>query len=316
MDLELNNMQEKIKLTENLGIIVNNLCNLTCSHCTGLALYDFLGTFKWTDWEHRYKKWAELIDVDAISFAGGEPYLHPELELWFDNIRNLWPTARLEMYTNGTRLSRRKELSRKFIADGNTNLIISCHDESMFDQMHQDALDILKPWIDQLRKTEKEHVEFQQPRTIKYFLNNVPVCTVQQITEMAPPYHKIVDNGTLYFEMNGDQEESHSKCPWRDNYTLQHGLLYKCTALTNYPEAKLQVKFEDEAVRILDQHPGCDPFDDTEIIKKFINNLPNSVSACSLCAFDKQKDTLSLSRKVVLDPSKKTKMRQFKIKQI
>ena len=36
----------KIKLDTYLSVVVNNLCNMTCSHCGGLACYDFTGNLQ------------------------------------------------------------------------------------------------------------------------------------------------------------------------------------------------------------------------------------------------------------------------------
>lgn len=304
---------EKIHIKENVGVLVNNLCNMTCSHCTGLALYDFLGTFKWKDHEHRYRKWAELVDIDAFSIAGGEPYLHPELELWFDNMRELWPNALLEVYTNGTRLSKKIELTRKMMRDGNAHVIVSCHDENTFDSMHETVLEILSPWEGSYTKTEAPGKKFESWKKIRYYVDDKVIISIQLVTEMAPPYHKKIENGILYFEMDGDQEASHARCTWKDNYTFQHGLLYKCQPVVNYPEAVKQVRYEEAAKEILDKYQACDPFSDIDTIKKFIDDLPNSIPVCKLCAFDKQEGVLSLSRQVVLDPDKKKKMRQFKM---
>jgi hypothetical protein len=67
----------KIKLDTFLSVVVNNICNMTCSHCGGLACYDFTGNFDWKDSAHRWEKWAEYLDTDEIAFAGGEMFLHP-----------------------------------------------------------------------------------------------------------------------------------------------------------------------------------------------------------------------------------------------
>jgi len=306
-------MNEKILIETNVSIMVNNLCNMTCSHCTGLAMYDFLGTFKWTSYEEYYKEWAKILDLKYISLCGGEPYLHPELELWFDNVRQLWPDARLEILTNGTRLAQRKELSRKFVQDQKTWIQVSCHDESTFEKQRKDVLDILSPWMDRVTTIEKEKVHLKEWKMIEYYLDGRIAIRLQQVTEMAPPYHKTVENGIVYFEMGGDQEASHQNCAWKDTYTFQNGRLYKCPPVTNYPEAKLQIRYEPEAQEVLEKYKGCNPFDEYELIKEFVQRLPESIPVCKLCAFDKQKDTLCLSIPVTLDASRKKKFRQFKI---
>jgi molybdenum cofactor biosynthesis enzyme MoaA len=101
----------KIKLDTYLSVVVNNICNMTCSHCGGLACYDFTGNFAWSDSAERWEKWAEYLDTDNVAFAGGEMFLHPHLDEWFLNMRRLWPNAHIEIPTNGSKLIKRKDLS-------------------------------------------------------------------------------------------------------------------------------------------------------------------------------------------------------------
>ncbi len=309
-------MNQKIYLPNNVSIMVNNLCNMTCSHCAGLALYDFLGTFDWDESAERYKRWSEILETEKLSICGGEPYLHPDLENWFDNIRSLWSKTPIEIMTNGTRLSKRIDLSRKFIQDGNSCIVVSCHDSATFDSIRNDILEILKPWKENFTFTESSNEGINSWKGISYFIEGREVIKYQLVVDMVPPYHKKVEHGTVYFEMGGDREASYAKCPWRDAITFQHGILYKCPPVVNYSEAKTQVKYEEAAAIVLDQYKGCDPFDQQENIEYFFNTLQQSISVCELCAFDKQEDTLSFSRKVVLDPSMKKKFRQFKIQEI
>ena len=105
----------KIKLDTYLSVVVNNLCNMTCSHCGGLACYDFTGNFDWKDSSDRWEKWAEYVDTDNIAFAGGEMFLHPKLDEWFLNMRRLWPGAHIEVPTNGSKLIKRLDLARLIV---------------------------------------------------------------------------------------------------------------------------------------------------------------------------------------------------------
>ena len=93
--------------------------------------------------------------------------------------------------------------------------------------------------------------------------------------------------------------------------------MYHCPATTNYPEAKTQVKYTDEAKEILDRYKPCDPLDGFDVVKKFVEeDLKKSIEACKLCAFDKQKDTTLPHIKFTLDPNFKKKFRNIPIKAI
>lgn len=303
----------KINLPYNVSIMVNNLCNMTCSYCAGLAMYDFLGTFDWNASAERYKRWSEILDPECLSLCGGEPYLHPELEVWFTNIRDLWPHTKIEIMTNGTRLSRRVELSRKFILDKNSCIVVSCHDITTWEKIKDDISYILTPWNNEIKIIESNNEGINSWKAYNYYLKDRLIIKYQLVVDMVPPYHKNVENGTVYFEMGGDQEKSFEKCPWKDALTFQHGLLYKCPPVVNYSEAKKQIKYEPEAEQILSEYEACDPLDTIDKVETFIQDLSKSIPVCQLCAFDKQQDTLSFSRKVKLDPNNKKKFRQWKI---
>lgn len=279
-------MHKKIKI-KNVSILINNLCNMTCSHCVGLSAFNFLGQSNISESKKKYKRWSEILDFESISVAGGEPYLNPELELWFNNFREWWPEAKIEIYTNGTRLSKNIETSRKFLRDGNAQIIVSCHDLLTFNTMERDILKILEPWEDLISIEEKIEKDFPW-KIFEYKIEEKVLIVFRQVVDMILPYYKSVDNGIVYFEMGGDIEKSHNLCVWNDSYTFQHGFLYKCPPVVNYSDAKLQVKFEKSAAEILEKYKGCDPFDDTDVVLNFINDLKNPIPVCALCAYDKR----------------------------
>ena len=117
--------------------------------------------------------------------------------------------------------------------------------------------------------------------------------------------------------MGGNQDKSFEACVWHSEYNIQHGLMYHCPAVTNYPEAKQQVKYTPEAQEILEKYKACDPLNGYDVVKKFIEqDLKQSIEVCKLCAFDKQKDTQLPNIKFTLDPNFKKKFRNIPIKTI
>lgn len=312
-------MNQKIKIDTFLSIVVNNLCNLTCSHCGGLACYDFKGNFDWSNSAERFEKWAEYLDTDNIAFAGGEMFLHPKLDEWFLNMRRLWPNAHIEIPTNGTKLKQRIGLARMIIGDGNAHLRVACHyqEEEKFQKMKLDVFEVLNPWISSIQIIEEEYIPLKQNRAIKFFLNGRQVLRLEHFIRFAQPYHQYVENGTVHFHMGGDQEKSFEACGWHTEYNVQHGLMYHCPAVTNYPEAKHQVKYVPEAQEILERYRPCDPLDGYDAVKKFIeDDLKKSIEVCKLCAFDKQKDVRLFNIEYKLDPNFKKKFRNIPINPI
>jgi len=307
---------QKIHLTTPMSVIINNLCNMTCSHCAGLACFNFAGQQVWKDSKEKYERWSEIVDIDEICFAGGETYLNMELPLWASEFNRLWPNALLEITTNGTRLQQRLEFSREFLAREKNLLTVSVHDHTDWEKIKADLEATLIPW--DYYTEEDAMIPLQQWKSIMYKDSKThrTIAKLLSVTEMVPPYYKSVSNGTVYLEMGGDQEASHKACPWSHVYTFQEGLLYKCTLTTNYPEAIKQGSFEPKADSLLKQYKPCDPFDDINIVSKFLKNLTKSIPQCTLCAFDKQHDTLRLSRTVDQDINRKKAFNKIPIKPI
>jgi hypothetical protein len=297
---------------------------MTCSHCGGLACYDFTGNFDWKESEARFEKWAEYVDTDNISLAGGEMFLHPGLGEWFLNLRRLWPNAHIEIPTNGSKLLPRIDLARQIISDGNAHLRVACHydSEDKFQELKKNIEQVLSPWESSLEITSNEYAVAGgasgiENRAIIYYINGRKVLKYEQFINFYQPYHHHVENGTVHFHMGGDQEKSFELCVWHSEANVQKGLMYNCPAVTNYPEAKHQVKYVAAAQEVLERYKACDPFDGYEVVKDFIENTLNkSLEVCKLCAFDKQKDTTKANIKFTLDPNFKKKFRNIPIKSI
>lgn len=296
-------MREKIKISSNMYLLVGNLCNMTCSDCVFLSPFNFLGLQDWNKYKNHYEKWSEILDLDQIVCFGGEPYLNPQLDVWLTEFNRLWPDSDVELDTNGTRLKKGIELTRDFLQKTKNSLRISVHDRTDWNEIKQNLETILEPW-DWYTVDESTSSDLKVSYYIKHTDEFLAVMIGQDT--MMPPYFDKVENGTVYLGMGGDQEESHKNCPFNNVYTFQDGLVYKCPLTVNYPDAKKQgIKFEPEAVELLDQYRPCSPYDSEEEIKEFFDNIDKSIPQCSLCAYDKKKDPLEFSRVVNLDINRK-----------
>lgn len=297
-------MTDKIKVPDAISIMLGNLCNLTCSDCAVLSAFHFIGLQEWNKCKDHYKKWAEIIDIPEIIFAGGEPYLNHELELWTTEIGRLWPNSILEIQTNGTRLLKNADFTKRFLENPRNKLRVSVHDMNQWKKTKHDLELILQsmnyyieeslnePWHPELVYREKD--------------SNRRIVGLMKVDTMFPPFYKNVIDNTVILELGGDQEKSHDRCAFKNCYIMQDGFLFKCPLTTNYPEAKKQgIKFQNDAIPILEQYIPCSPYSDLKDIKFFIENLNKAIPQCSLCAFDKRQNTLTLSRDVRLDVRRK-----------
>lgn len=299
-----NEAPKKIQFNDAISVMLGNLCNLTCSDCAVLSGFNFVGFQDWNKCKDYYEKWAEIIDIPEIILAGGEPYLHKDLDVWAAEFNRLWPDAVVEIQTNGTRLSEKADFTKNFLKNPKNRLRVSVHDMSQWDKIKTNLEYILEsvnyysenspnlPW--------QPEVVYHEPGS------NRRIAGLMELDTMFTPFYKEVIDNTVILELGGNQEESHKNCPFKYCYIFQDGLLFKCPLTTNYPEAKKQgIKFQPEATEVLEKYLPCDPYSDLKDIKMFIDNLRNSIPQCSLCAFDKKENALTLSKKVTMDIRRK-----------
>ena len=90
-------------------VYITNVCNHSCTHCQSLNNYAFKGHQLWAEHEAQYRVLSNKIDFDTLQIIGGEPTLNPDFEKWVAGIADLWPSTRLEISTNGTRLDKINE---------------------------------------------------------------------------------------------------------------------------------------------------------------------------------------------------------------
>ena len=106
---------------------ITNVCNLNCDNCNRLNNYRFSGHQLWADYADIYAEWAEKVDIGKITILGGEPTLNPSLIEWIEGIRKLWPTSKLDVLTNGTRLHNVLEKLYPVLLKNKATLSIATH---------------------------------------------------------------------------------------------------------------------------------------------------------------------------------------------
>lgn len=84
-------------------------CNLNCKYCDHFAPLAKEGYAKVNVIEKHMKRISDLLHVSSIGIMGGEPLLSPDITVYFDMLRNIFPQTLLTMYTNGILLEKQKE---------------------------------------------------------------------------------------------------------------------------------------------------------------------------------------------------------------
>jgi organic radical activating enzyme len=89
---------------EIIEFYITNVCNFNCDNCNRLNNYHFSGHQRWADYQEVYYQWSQRIDFENITILGGEPTLNPDLDQWIIGLHKLWPSAKIEILSNGSRL--------------------------------------------------------------------------------------------------------------------------------------------------------------------------------------------------------------------
>lgn len=110
---------------------ITNVCNFNCDNCNRLNNYYFSGHERWHTFADTYKKWSEKIQFGEITILGGEPLLNPDLALWIAGLRQLWPDTKINVLTNGSRLTYWGNRGFfELLSSKKTNLQITLHNKS------------------------------------------------------------------------------------------------------------------------------------------------------------------------------------------
>lgn len=269
------------------GIQINNTCNMSCDNCLTFNNFNFKGVFKWETHAERYIKWGDICTFGHIAIQGGEPYLNPELNLWAKNIINIFnPDARYSICTNGTLLDKNIDLTR-YLIDLGWDVVISVHHESQLEKINNDVDKILSVYQNLEIEEYKEDPDAEysySPNNIKKYRSNGRILVETIYWPEFFPAPQFVKDGIISFE-RGDAVKNHDRCMAIPCSMMMHGIYYKCSLLSTFREASKQFKFEEDALALLEEYKGCDPFDTEENIRHFFNTLNKPVPQCKLCRY-------------------------------
>ena len=200
----ISNLQEGIvrcmpKADINFRIALAEHCNLNCAGCDHFSPLAKPQFANFEETERDFTRLAELFEdnVGYIHLEGGEPLLHPEIIKFLEMTRQKFPTARINIITNGLKLL---SMPEEFWKSCRSNKIV------IFPTKYPVQIDYEKI----KKKAEKSGVKFV------YFSSGETIKTLFKLP--------LDLEGTL------DGRQSFLYCH-RANYCiyLQNGRLYTCT---------------------------------------------------------------------------------------
>lgn len=313
-------MKPRLKYVE---VYITNVCSYSCSHCQSLNNFAFKGHQRWKDYQEEYTLLSKNIEFDTIQIMGGEVTLNPDFEQWVNGISSLWPTALLEISTNGSRLDKINDNIYQVLSRNNGTLWITCHDITLYDQMLKFSKEFLKEIV----------VDFN-PDTDGYYnweesYNSAkedfwPECkNIEQFSELPDNIKKefikkstqrktvsrmlkdkngvqvrldwsqsfvssaigVVDEFSMKMKFNNDPIEAHDACYFKNCHQLNKGKLYKCPLVSVLPDFlnQFNVSMSDEDKFISSSYVPVSIKDSPDVISTFVDNIEKPIPQCKFC---------------------------------
>lgn len=258
---------------------ITNVCNLTCSECNRFNHLNFKGWQKWQDFANVYEKWSKEINLGSYSIMGGETLLNPSLYEWIDGLQKLWPNTQCKIASNGTQLDQHKDLYEYLIKYKNSLFLqIACHNEQMYENLKNKIRNFLKKPINE---------EFDDSQFKKYYFfdkNGIKIRLSQEWIFQKNAL--LVDEKTKQFTLHqSNREKAHLICWSKSCHHFDKGELFKCapSSLFKQVDKQFNLYLSDDDRKLIENYKPLNVNDSLETKKKFIKNLPNSISLCKFC---------------------------------
>ncbi len=299
-------------------IYITNVCNYSCTHCQSLNNFAFKGHQLWDDYREDYTALSNKIDFDTIQIMGGEPTLNPNFEKWVFGISELWPSAKLQISTNGSQLDKITREIYQVLLKNKGTLWITCHNL----QLYEDFLKFSKKFLDNIvsdmfSDNDSDYAwkyDYEQSRidpTVKLKTvsrklvdeNGVEVI-LDWSQAFVPSAIDLIDEKTLKIKYNSDPVEAHNVCYFKTCHQLNKGKLYKCPLVSVLPDFldqfNVDMSSDDRQLAY-----SYNPLSNGDNISKFIDTIKDPIPQCKFCPVNYTKQNfVGTDKKIKIIPIK------------
>jgi organic radical activating enzyme len=304
-------MKPRLKYTE---IYITNVCNYSCTNCQSLNNFSFKGHQRWKDYEVEYRKLSNQLDIDQIQIIGGEPTLNPDFEKWVSGISELWPVAKLQIATNGTRLDKlTKEIYQVLLKHKGT-LWITCHDIQLYDGFLDFAKTFLNNIVSDNVGNDDWKSEYERSKTdaaiqlktvSRTLIDDAGVEVILDWSQaFVPSAIDVLDDQSLTMKYNSDPDQAHEICYFKTCHQINKGKLYKCPLVSVLPDFLDQF---DVAMSTDDKSLvySYKPLTADEDVSKFVNSINDTIPQCKFCPANYTKHNfIGTDKKIKIIPRK------------
>jgi hypothetical protein len=267
---------------------ITNVCNLTCQNCNRFNNLNFKGWQDWAEYESVYERWSQLVELNAITIMGGEPFLNPTLKDWITGLNRIF-RVEVQVLTNGTRLLQAPgvydaiaALRRSKNGRSPNHIGVSLHTPEDFEKLRSDIHEFLQGTVTEKVGKDKNcwnaDWQFKDRHGVQ-----INVYTVDHFTKSSII---ILPTGS-YTLHNNDPTTAHSMCSfarWK-SYHFIRGKLFKCGPSALMPEFDLQTPFDisNEDRALLHSYKALDVDNFADYHEEFFTNLDNPIAQCKFC---------------------------------
>lgn len=228
------------------------------------------------------------MDIGRISFMGGEPLINPDYIDWLYNVRRLWPNAKINVFTNGTRFNDQPVLYDTIVKlnhayAGKVEIIVSLHDPD-----HESlTLDFINTYFNNPQTVETEITDAQVRRpTLKYIDDNGVILNLTKNYQFHTSSIIVNDDHTATLHQS-DPERAFEICNVKTCHHMQDGKLYKCgpMGMLPYVVERFQINSRQEDLDLLYSYKPATTEWPVEQIATFVEELKQkrSIPQCGVC---------------------------------
>ena len=274
------------KITNKVDFYITNVCNLTCEGCNRFNNHDFRGWQRWSDYQSQYEQWGKVVQLNAATIMGGEPFLNPTLGDWIAGINRIFDIE-VQVLTNGTRLNQSKALYEKFLyrspREGAMNHIgVSLHNLADQEQLLDNVRAFFPVSFEEFPK--ESHRNYWNSDWF-FIDNNGVMINVYKVNQFSDASIRPIQQ--QFHLHNSDPAQAHNTCAFAryKSYHYIRGRLYKCGPVALMPEFDqqfvLQISDQDRVLLNSYQSLGVDNFE--EYHQEFFENLDKPIAQCKFC---------------------------------
>lgn len=252
---------------DHIEFYITNVCNLTCHNCRSFNNYKFSGAYQFD--RENILAWSKKLYIEDIAIIGGEPTLHPNLEEWISGVREAWPTSKLRLFTNGTHMSKFRNL-HNLLSTYNCDLQISVHSFELRNLISDEIF---------LTFGECEILPIVENQVFGV-VNNLWLKTSKGVMIDLQNGNSLQEICFVDSDFNLRKShpiKAHNSCKIRGCHHMVDGKIYKCAITGVLPE------FLKQKNKNTDHLLPTNGIDVESVTQDLLDNLKNPMDFCTVC---------------------------------